>query len=450
MKRQALVLLMAMGVSASPSVAQDIVNTALPRRITLQEAVQLARANNHNIRIADYTVEEKQRAKEVARSAYFPSIRNDTNYLHVTDTQLIQIDAGSFGTAAGALIPPKNVIINQGSLDLTTVGTQMTQPLTTLFKIKSVNEMAQAELNASREQAQLAGNDIALAVHQVFYKVLVAQSRRKAIEARIKASQNLQRERIEQVKLGSTLEQDLLDSRTQLLQAKHELLTTDLQLSDLTLKLNDLLGLPLNTALDLDPAVAEVTAACSLRDCVSAATASHPEIVRARYEVEKAQAAIRFAKADITIPDVDVFGRYSLQNNVPFLASHFATFGVQLHYDLFDGGRKRAKLGEGHALLSRAKENLARLEDEVALAVHTAYNKLERTQEMLTVSQEVVALRTESNRVLQQELRRGAVLTSQAEMATAQEYDARTLLVQSQLDYLQAHDELEHAMGRTP
>ena len=450
MKRQALVLLMAMGVSASPSVAQDIVNTALPRRITLQEAVQLARANNHNIRIADYTVEEKQRAKEVARSAYFPSIRNDTNYLHVTDTQLIQIDAGSFGTAAGALIPPKNVIINQGSLDLTTVGTQMTQPLTTLFKIKSVNEMAQAELNASREQAQLTGNDVALAVHQVFYKVLVAQSRRKAIEARIKASQNLQRERIEQVKLGSTLEQDLLDSRTQLLQAKHELLTTDLQLSDLTLKLNDLLGLPLNTALDLDPAVAEVTAACNLRDCVSAATASHPEIVRARYEVEKAQAAIRFAKADITIPDVDVFGRYSLQNNVPFLASHFATFGVQLHYDLFDGGRKRAKLGEGHALLSRAKENLARLEDEVALAVHTAYNKLERTQEMLTVSQEVVALRTESNRVLQQELRRGAVLTSQAEMATAQEYDAKTLLVQSQLDYLQAHDELEHAMGRTP
>ena len=450
MKRQALVLLMAMGFSASPSVAQDIVNTALPRRITLQEAVQLARANNHNIRIADYTVEEKQRAKEVARSAYFPSIRNDTNYLHVTDTQLIQIDAGSFGTAGGALIPPKNVIINQGSLDLTTVGTQMTQPLTTLFKIKSVNEMAQAELNASREQAQLTGNDVALAVHQVYYKVLVAQSRRNAIEARIKASQNLQRERIEQVKLGSTLEQDLLDSRTQLLQAKHELLTTDLQLSDLTLKLNDLLGLPLNTALDLDPAVAEVTAACNLRDCVSAATASHPEIVRARYEVEKAQAAIRFAKADITIPDVDVFGRYSLQNNVPFLASHFATFGVQLHYDLFDGGRKRAKLGEGHALLSRAKENLARLEDEVALAVHTAYNKLERTQEMLTVSQEVVALRTESNRVLQQELRRGAVLTSQAEMATAQEYDAKTLLVQSQLDYLQAHDELEHAMGRTP
>jgi len=450
MKRHALVLLMATGIAASPAAAQDAVNTALSRRITLQEAVRLARAHNHDIRIAAYAVEEKQQAKGVARSAYFPSIRNDTNYLHVTDTQLVQIDAGSLGVAGGALIPPRNVIINQGSLDLTTIGTQITQPLTTLFKIKSVNDMAQADLNASREKAQQTGNDIALAVHQAYYKILVAQSHRNAIEARIKASQNLQSERTEQVKFGSALEQDLLDSRTQFLQAKHELLTTDLQLSDLTLKLNDLMGLPLNTALDLDPAVAEVPATCSLRDCVSAATASHPEIVSARYEVEKAEAAIRLAKADIAIPDIDVFGRYSIQNNVPFLASHFATFGVQLHYDLFDGGRKRAKLGEGGALLSRAKENLARLEDQVALAVHTAYNKLDRTQQMLSVSQEVVALRTESNRVLQQELRRGVVLTSQAEMATAQEYDAKALLLQSQLDYLQAHDELEHAMGRTP
>jgi len=95
-------------------------------------------------------------------------------------------------------------------------------------------------------------------------------------------------------------------------------------------------------------------------------------------------------------------------------------------------------------------ENLAKLTDEVELAIHTAYNKLERTQQMLEVSEEVVALRSESNRVLQQELLQGAALKSQAAMATAQEYDAKALLLQSQLDYSQAHDEFVHAMGRTP
>jgi outer membrane protein len=326
----------------------------------------------------------------------------------------------------------------------------VTQPLTTLLKIKPVNDMAEAELKASRETARLTVNNIALEVRQVYYTILVAQSRRNAVEARITASQTLQRERSDQVKFGSSLEQDVLESRAQLLQAKHELLTTDLQLSDLTLKLNDLMGLPLNTVLDLDPAVADVHETCRRHECVSAATASHPEIIRARYEVEKAEAAIRLAKADITIPDIEVFGRYSYQDNVPFLARSFGTFGVQLHYDLFDGGRKRATLGERGAQLSRAKENLARLEDQVTLAVETAYNKLERTQQMMTVSEEVVALRVESNRVQQQELMRGAVLISQADTATAQEYDAKTLLIQSQLNYVQAKDELLHAMGRTP
>jgi hypothetical protein len=90
------------------------------------------------------------------------------------------------------------------------------------------------------------------------------------------------------------------------------------------------------------------------------------------------------------------------------------------------------------------------LTDEVNLSVETAYNKLEKTRQMLKVSEEVLALRSESSRVRQQELIRGAALNSQADTATAQEYDAKTLLLQSQMDYLQAHDELLDAMGSRP
>jgi len=209
-------------------------------------------------------------------------------------------------------------------------------------------------------------------------------------------------------------------------------------------------GLPLTTALDLDPDTAEVQPACSRETCVKEALVSHPEILEARLEVEKANAAIRLAKTDLYVPDVDAFARYSYQNNVPFLAHNFGSFGIHFSYDLFDSGRKRALLRERDTQLSQAKENLARLTDEVELSVQTAYNKLERTQEMRKVSEELLVLRTESNRVLQQQLMRGEALSSQAELATAQELDARTLLLQSQLDYTQANDEIIHAIGRTP
>ena len=150
------------------------------------------------------------------------------------------------------------------------------------------------------------------------------------------------------------------------------------------------------------------------------------------------------------VPDVEAFARYSYANNVPFLARNFGTFGIHFGYDVFDSGRKKATLREREAQLSQAKENLAKLTDEVELAVETSYNKLDRTQQMLKVSEEVVALRSESNRVMQQRLLQGAALNSQAANATAQQYDAKALLLQSQLDFLQANDELRNAIGRTP
>jgi len=451
MKRNAALFLpVAVAFFACTAAAQETGHTAPPRHITLQEAVQLALQHNHDIRIAGYTVEEKRQAKQVAKSSYFPSIRNDSSFMHVTDTQLIQIKSGSFGIAGGTPIPPADAIINQGGKNFTTSGTQITQPLTTLLKIKQANDVAQAEVKVSREKARLTGNDVALAVHQVYYNILIAQAHRSATEARIKASEDLRSERVEQVKFGSALEQELIDSRAQLLQAKQEILTTDLQLSDLKLKLNDLTGLPLTTTLDLDPAVPEFQETCPREECVSAAMASHPEILAARAEMQKAEAAVRLAKTDMWIPDVEAFARYSYQENVPFLARNFGTFGVHFGFDVFDSGRKKASLREREAQRSQAKENLAKLTDEVELAVETAYNKLDRTQQMLKVSEEVVALRTESNRVMQQRLLQGAALNSQATIATAQQYDAKALLLQSQLDFLQAHDELLNAIGRTP
>jgi outer membrane protein TolC len=447
----ALFLLAATAFFACMAAAQEISNSAPPpRQITLQEAVQLALKHNHDIRIAGYTVEEKKRAKQVAKSSYFPSIRNDSSFMHATDTELIQIKPGSLGIAAGTPIPPADAIISQGGKNFITSGTQITQPLTSLLKIRQENDLAQAELKASRAKAQLTGNDVALAVHQVYYQVLIAQVHRSATEARIKASEALQSERVEQVKFGSALEQESIDSRAQLLEAQQEILTTDLQLSDLKLKLNDLIGLPLNTALNLDPAVTELEATCRREECVSSAEASQPEILAARAQVQEAEAGVRLARTDIWVPDVEAFGRYSYQENVPFLARNFGTFGVHFGYDLFDSGRKKALLRERQAQLSQAKENLAKLTDAVELSVETAYNKLERTQQMLKVSEEVLALRAESNRVRQQELIRGAALNSQANTATAQQYDAKALLLQSQMDYLQAHDELLNAMGSAP
>jgi outer membrane protein TolC len=425
--------------------------TKLPeiRRITLDEAVQLALKHNHVVRIAGYKVEEKEHSREIARSAYFPILRNDSNVAHLTDTQFIGIPEGSLGTVGGIAIPERSIVLGQGGQTLVNSGTSLTQPLGELWKIRSANDAASADLKVARSQAQQTENKIALQVHQLYYRILIVQAHREAAQAKIQASEDLQNERVQQVKYGSTLEEEAIESWAQSLESKQDLLATELQLSDLTLQLDDAIGLPLNTPLVLDVAVRQVGDSCGREECFCIALESHPEIAEARAEVEKASASVRIAKRQY-LPDVDVFARYSYQDNLPFLARNFGTFGVHFGYDLFDGGRRNAAIGQRKAQLAQAEENLARVKEEVELRVETAYNKLERTRQMMKVSEELLTLRTESRRVSTQQFQEGTLLRSQLDTAAARELDARTLLLQSQLDYIQARDEMTEAMGSTP
>ena len=61
-----------------------------------------------------------------------------------------------------------------------------------------------------------------------------------------------------------------------------------------------------------------------------------------------------------------------------------------------------------------------------------------------------VPLEIAPRRVTAQQPQEGSALRSQADSAAAHELEAKTLLLQSQLDYIQARDEMIEAMGQTP
>jgi outer membrane protein TolC len=435
-------------IAAWPTFSQET-KTATPRQLSLDEAVHLALQHNHYVRLAGYQVDQSQHAKDAVRSSYYPNLHNVSNAGHLTDTQFIAIPQGSLGTAAETPIPERTAVLNQGGLTFVTSGTQLTQPLLELWKVRSANDVAAADTKMARDKAQETQNKVALQVRQIYYKVLILQTRRAATQAKIQASEDLRNERVEQVKYGATLEQESIEARADALDSRQDLLTTELQLSDATMQLNDAIGLPLTTQLVLDPAVEKARDNCERDECLRVALESHPEVREARAEVEKASAAVRLAKRQY-LPSLDAFARYSYQDNVPFLARNFGTFGVHFEYDLLDGGKRNAEIGERKAQLGQAEENLARVKDEIELRVQTVYNKRERTRQMLKVSEELLALRTEVHRVALQQLHEGTALHSQVDGAAAQELYAKTALLQSQLDYLESEDEMAEAEGITP
>jgi outer membrane protein TolC len=428
---------------APPQYAADVVH------LTLTDAVHTAIRQNRALKIARLKVTENQYKKAGEHTAYFPSIQNESNALHITDLQFVEIPAGGFGTVAGTPIPGRGIILPQGKLTLYSSGTQISQPITQLIRIRQENRIAAAETAISRDDLKKEENQVALDVHTLYFGILIARLQKQAADQNTAYAQEHLRESQEDIVKGSAMKIAEIQDHAGLLESQQTALTAELQVDDLTTELNDLLAFPLDTRLELDPAVPASFDERPREEYVKAAWAAHPEILSAEEAVRKARAGVSVAKTAY-IPDITAFARYSYQDGVPFLLHNFGTFGFHLTWDVFDFGKRRDTVLGREAELAQAEENLRRLKDEVAVTIERSYNKLEKTKSLVRVATQVVKLRQEGERLAQNQLTQGVILASDRRQATAASYQAQADYLQASLGYLLAWAELEQAAGRTP
>jgi outer membrane protein TolC len=419
------------------------------RHLKLSEAVRLAVEQNRTLKIARFKVKENEQKKAGARSDYFPTITNQSNALHISELQIVTVPQGALGGLAGSPIPAQNTTLLQGKETLVSSGTMIAQPLTQLLRIHQENRIAATEIASSRDELKNAENEIALQVHALYFGILVAQLQKKAAEQETSFASESLRENENDVRTGAALQVAEIQSRAELLQGQQSVLTAELQIEDYTTELNDLLGLPLDTKLELDPEVATNFESQTKAEYVKAAWEQNPEIRAAEEAVTKAHAAVEAAKTNY-IPDVTAFARYSYQDGVPFLVHNFGTFGVNLNYTLWDFGKRRSTVREHEAQVGEAEQNLERLKEQVAVDIERSFNKLERTKSMVSVATQVAKLRAESERLATDQAAQGVVLISDVRHATAANFKAKADLLQANLGYLLAWAELQRTVGRAP
>jgi outer membrane protein TolC len=442
-----LLSVLALLVAAHGAMGQN----SAPMQLSLSQAIDLALKQNRDIKLAQLAVVDSQHKKEIARSDYFPHIRNQSSVLHITDLAGVNIPAGAFGNHpdTGA-IPGQNLVIDQGGLTSYTSGTGLEQPLTQMFKIHASNRAATADINTAKIQVNQAENGIALKVRQLYFGILIAQLKRKAAAEQVAAGEVKLQESLQDVERGNALDVAVLESRASALDARQAALTQRLQIHDLTISLNDLMGLPLNTTIALD---ADVSAASmsvpSREECIHIAQQHSPEIQAAKQSVEKAKAGLSAAK-DAYIPDVTGLARYSYQSGVPFLVHNFGTFGFTLSYDLFDGGRRVAGIKDAQTALSEAELNLTKVEDEVEVQVETAYDKVEQLQDLAGVAAEALKAREEASRVTDRRFEQNAALDSARSEAHAKAISAQASYLGATLGLSLAQGDLKRTIGELP
>ncbi len=438
------------GISLLATVfATALLDAADPRNLSLQEAVQLALNQNRALKIARLKVTEAEQRKAQQRSGYFPVVNDHARAEASTGVDHITIPAGSLGTVSGALVPAQSINVPQGLTNYALNSANVSQPLTQLIRIHQANLLAAAETAISRDELHKAEDQVAVDVCNLYFGILIARVQKSAAQQQAEYATEQLRESESDVRQGNALKVSVLEGNASLLQARQAVLTADLQIDDLTTELDNVLGLPLDTGLNLN---AEIPAAPELRpeeSYVQEGWDRNPEILVAQDTIKKANAALAAAKAEY-IPDVTAYFANTWQNGVSFMVRNVSGVGAQVSWDVFDFGKRRALVREREAQLAEAEENMERLKDDVATHVKQSYNKLARTRSLIEVAAQVAEMRRESERLARNQSAEGVVTVADRQHASAAVYSSQADLLQANLNYLIVWAELESAVGRTP
>ena len=422
-----------------------------PIRLTLDQAINLALKQNHSVRLRSLSVEQMQSKKEEARSNYLPQIKTSGGLFHVTELEGVVIPAGTFGNyPSTGPVPSKSLTIDQGSDTAYTGGVGLEQPLTQLFRIHQANVAAKEDVLVAKTQLDQTQDAIALQVRQLYYNILINEQKARASHDQLDAAQIKDEESRSGVTRGNALEVSALDTKASILQAQQESLTLRLQGDDLRRQLADSLGLPVNTPIDLDPATAaEALNIPSRVDAVRIALDLNQDLRVARQTLVKAQAGLTAAK-DAYIPDVTALSRYSYQSGVPLLVHNFGTFGFALSYDLFDGGRREAKVREARSDVHSAEVDVDKVQSEIEVQVQSIYDRIDELKQMVEVAEQVVNVRMEAARLADRQFEQNAALNSARSQAHANLANATASLLETNYGLSLAKADLQRTIGQIP
>jgi outer membrane protein len=408
-------------------------------RLSLDDARGLALANNKKLQLGRMNLEEKQIAARAATKDYFPKILGSATFLHFTDP-LGTIVATQTRTLGGATIGPGGIIqvpsvtvpgktiaanvVNQNAL----FGTVMAaQPITKLIGVSVLVDVANADAQIAAEQLDQGTRDLLSGVNQAYYGLLAAEQIEKVLSLQLGAVQPFLKEKTTpEIRLG------VLELRKGRAEARK-------QRDEVADVLNQLVGYPAGTRLQLAEPSLSPLPVNSADDAASFALANSPQIREAEQTILKAEGGLRAAKMEF-LPDVNVIGGYAGQTSADYIQSNFGFVGVMGSYTFWDWGKRRHLKDQRETQIFLARQNLATVMETVELDARKAYQACEQAAGDLDIAQETVSVHHDAEGEAKDP---AAVMSAKAATAKSQ-----LDLMQAQLNYRLAHAKLSAAIGQ--
>jgi outer membrane protein len=433
-------LTLAMAAAGQERTSEDV--------LTLDRAIELARANNRENKRAKFEIDKQREALAEAKTAYYPRF---DSYLLATEllTPLdFTIKAGQLGTfPSTGPIPSSKVDLHTAARPVAVASITVTQPITQIPRIRLAVAEQRLNQDLSRQTYSEQDQQLVSEVRRVYYSLLQSQSQAESQRAIIHSLEELGRLTEQRLQQRAALKADSLRIKAEEVKAKYQLLVVQDTLSDRKETLNRLLGRDLLAEFSVQPVSSALPEELDLTASRRLALAQRPEIKIASIKKNQANLETRIEKTRY-LPDVSIQANYMTPAGINFLPQNIGGVGVLLTWQLWDWGQKHHNLAqkviaEREAVLS---EEDAR--DQVLLDVDSQFRKLRQATAQVAVAEtardaERERLRNQTDAYSQQAILLSDLLQQQASLATAENQYQQALLA-----FWTTQADFERALGK--
>jgi outer membrane protein len=365
--------------------AQD--STPAAPLLTINDAIQLAIANNRSLKIANLDVDKSRWQVAEVKTKRLPAFSSTILGSQLLRPVSFSFPAGAFGVFPSVgPIPSSDTKITTPTQPVAYVVSQATQPLSQLYKIHLGIRAQELNSQLTSEKARAARQGLIKDVKQGYYAVLQSESELDAAEANVQQYQELDRVVLQRVSQEAALKSDSLDVKAKYANEKYKVVQLRNTLDSRKEYLNNLLGRDIRTEFRTEHVPDASYEEVELKIAQGRALAQRPEIREAEINLRQAEYDRRIAKADY-IPDVGMAFNYASNFNVDVLPRNMTSIGFELKWEPWEWGRRKDVVNQKKITETQAQTQLHEAQSKVLMDVNSRFRKLEESRMLIAVAQ---------------------------------------------------------------
>ena len=419
------------------------VNAQETKKLTVDESIKIGLENSELIHSSKMKVEYANAKWSEVNTYMLPSLTFNAAY-----TRLSEVDAFILNTPFGDFnISPS--IVNTYNMKLS-----LQQPLFTGFKLSSSSNIAEYNYEAQKQEYTKDEQELILNIKNAYWNLFKVIKVKAAVDENvdlIKAHLNDVKNFFEN---GISTKNDVLKVQVQLAEAQLRQIDAKNGVELAKSNLNNLIGLPLSTDIDVqsDVTIDEDTVP-ELDQLTQQAVENRPELKAMDFRLKAGESGITMAESG-WYPQIYLTGNYYYsrpnQRIFPTEDKFKGTWdvGVGLQWNIWNWLQTSDQTTQAEAQYEQVKDSYKSMKDGITLEVTQNYLNMLKAKEKVMTANQSVHQAEENYRVTDETFKNGLALNSDLLDAEFSLMQAKTNYVQALADYELAKASLEKSIGK--